>query len=394
MRKWIVDFTRQTAGNMAMMTALVAVPMSGIAGLAIDYLRYVDVQTELQAALDAAVLAGAVASSDNENAALTVFKHDSGGSYSTVTSVAFQKSGTVKVTGTVTATVPSTMASLIGITSMKLAITTAAESVPAADKLCIMTLEPSTAQEFLANSGADVNASSCTIQVKSTANPAAIFNAGTNIKSKKTCIEGNSIIDNGGTHPNLQTGCKTAADPYAGKIPAPSSSTCNFSNLNYSGNVTLSPGVYCGWMNFNSGTNVTLNPGTYVIKSGGWNVNGGTWTGNGVTFFYADTSKIQFNSAVAATLSAPTSGTYKDILMTEASGLSNTQFIFDDSKGFDMTGIIYLPSRDVVFNSNTTTRAHKMTAVMRSLILNSTNWNLTPYDNGSGSSGGMARLLN
>jgi hypothetical protein len=32
---------------------------------------------------------------------------------------------------------------------------------------------------------------------------------------------------------------------------------------------------------------------------------------------------------------------------------------------------------------------------MRTLILNSTNWNLTPYDNGSAATGsGMARLLN
>lgn len=387
-------FLSQTAGNTAVLTSLVAIPMCGIAGLAIDYTRYLDTQTQLQGAMDAAVLAGVAATSDHENKALDVFKHDSGGSYSTVSAVSFQKSGSVRVTGTLTAAVPTTMAGLIGIKSIRIAITTAAESAPPTDKLCIMTLAPGASQEFLANSGADVNASSCTIHVKSTANPAGIFNAGTTIKSKKTCIEGSTIIDNGGSHPNLQTSCKTAADPYAGKIPAPSTTTCNFSNLNYSGNVTINPGVYCGWMNFNAGTNVTLNPGTYVIKSGGWNVNGGTWTGKGVTFFYADTSKIQFNSAVAATLTAPNSGTYKDILMTEAAGLSNTQFIFDDSLGFDMTGIIDLPSRDVVFNSNTTTRSHKMTAVMRTLILNSTNWNLTPYDNGSASSGGMARLLN
>ncbi len=36
-------------------------------------------------------------------------------------------------------------------------------------------------------------------------------------------------------------------------------------------------------------------------------MNGGLWTGNGVTFYFADTSKIQFNSGMEQRLKAPSS---------------------------------------------------------------------------------------
>lgn len=97
---------------------------------------------------------------------------------------------------------------------------------------------------------------------------------------------------------NLYTSCAAESDPYAGNMPAVSQTTCTHSNLNFNGGtVNLTPGVYCGWINFNSGTNVNLAPGLYVIKNGGWNVNGGTWTGNGVTFYFADTSKFSSTAA-------------------------------------------------------------------------------------------------
>lgn len=386
-RRWI----RCSKGNFAVVTALAAVPVIGAAGVAVDYIRSNRAETQVQAALDSAVLAGVSAAADQETVASTYFAANFPLDGVEIKSSEFKKTGStnIKLRGTADLLVPTSFSRVIGIDSMTLSIHATAEaSDDPGNLLCILTLSPNENQSLLANSGADVNASGCEIHVKSVANPAAIFNAGTTIKSKRLCIEGTQYINNGGSFTNLETGCNTMADPYAGKIPAPASTACDYNNMNYSGNVTINPGVYCGWQNFNSGTNVTLNPGLYVIKSGGWNVNGGQWTGNGVTFYYADTSKIQFNSAVKATLKAPTTGTYKDILMAEAAGLSATQFIFDDNLGFDMTGILYLPSREVVFNSGTTTRSHKMTAVMRKVIFNSTRWNLTPYNGGG--SGGVA----
>jgi hypothetical protein len=136
--------------------------------------------------------------------------------------------------------------------------------------------------------------------------------------------------------------------------------------------------VYCGWFNFNGSPTVTLQPGVYVIKNGGWNVNGGKWTGTGVTFYFADTSHIQFNSGMNMTLSAPTSGTYSGILFYEPDGLSTSQFVFNDSVSESLSGLIYLPSRQLTFNSTSNMTSPNVTVIADSAIFDTLNWNVTP----------------
>jgi hypothetical protein len=209
------------------------------------------------------------------------------------------------------------------------------------------------------------------------------------------CLAGGNVLNNGGAPSTLVKSCAAIDDPYAGKLPTPVSTACTTSNGNYNGgSVTLTPGVYCGWFNFNNNPTVTFQPGLYVIKDGGWNVNGGTWSGNGVTFYYADQSKIQFNSAVAVNMTAPTTGTYANIMMFEKPGLGTSAFIFNDAKAMQMTGLIYLPSRDVTFNGGSSMTSRSFTMVVNTLILNETKWKLTPYANGisGGGEGKQVRL--
>jgi Putative Flp pilus-assembly TadE/G-like len=378
-------FIRNQLGNTTLIFSLAAIPMLGAAGVAVDSFRAGDVRSQLDAALDGAVIAGAAASSNYVAEAEKFFdlNFDSRDLISVERSFTFRDN--VIVTGTATAKFTPSFSSVLGYDIMSVDDEAEAEGMTGASnvgKLCILALAPNASQSLLMNSGAQVNAASCEVHVSSQANPAAIFNAGTDLKAQKTCIKGGNIIDNGGTHDNLETNCNALSDPYAGTVPEPVSTACDYNNGNYSGKVTLNPGVYCGWHNFNNSPTVDLNPGTYIIKSGGWNVNGGTWKGDGVTFYYADTSKIQFNSAVKADLKAPKSGDYADFLFAEKAGLSNSQFVLDDNKGFDMTGIMYLPSRDVIFNSGTKVTTQKMTAVMNTVIFNGVNWNLVHYENG------------
>lgn len=57
LRTLISNFRSNSSGNVAMITALVAVPMIGAVGCAIDYSNAVMIRTKLQAAADAAALA-------------------------------------------------------------------------------------------------------------------------------------------------------------------------------------------------------------------------------------------------------------------------------------------------------------------------------------------------
>jgi hypothetical protein len=200
--------------------------------------------------------------------------------------------------------------------------------------------------------------------------------------------------------PNLALGCNTASDPFAGVYPAPSTA-CTVTGQNYSGTVTLYPGVYCGWFNFNGVTDVTFNPGVYVIRNGGWNVSGGSFKGNGVTFYFADTSKIQFNSGMDTDLSPPRNGPLKGVLFHEAPNLPKSNFIFNNAIRNKMEGLIYLPSRDVTFNADSKMGNDKSTIVVHRLILNNVKMKLQPDPDapigqttqGSAASGGGSQTI-
>jgi len=285
----------------------------------------------------------------------------------------------------------------------------------ATSPVCILLLSQLDSQALLVNSGAVLNAQSCEVHVASTQNPAAMFNATLNVK--RICVKGANVTKNGGVTPPVVTSCATISDPFAGTLPTVSTNSCSnipnannnlnynsgssaavlpagvYGGINFSNNsVTLNPGVFCGSINFNgvtSGT-VTLNPGLYEIH-GTWNVNSG-WTVNGtdVTFYFVDqNAMVHFNGATAATLSAPTTGTYANILMYEPTGLS-TGYATIDSSTLNLKGLIYLPSRKLTANSTSNLSSTGLNMVLSTLTLNSTNWSIAPGAASMGVASGAA----
>ncbi len=61
------QFISSTSGNVAMMAALLAVPMFGVAGIALDAYRLGDAKARLQSAIDAGALAGASSTSTRQD---------------------------------------------------------------------------------------------------------------------------------------------------------------------------------------------------------------------------------------------------------------------------------------------------------------------------------------
>lgn len=373
----IASFFHDRRGNIAWIYALSFIPLTMAAAASVDVIAAFDAKTALQDAIDAATLAGANAD-NSATVGANVFASETAGKFAVNGTPSFVTNGDNSFTGTVTAKVPAQFLPLIGMDSLTIKVSATAMR-GASSAVCILVVDKTASQALLLNSGADIEASKCEMDVATKGSPAVIFNSGSTLNTAKTCIAGTSIINNGGIHPNVSTGCSVAADPFAGQLPTPTTTagSCNGGNYN-GGSITLSPGVYCGWYNFNSAPNVTFQPGVYVIKGGGWNVNGGTWNGTGVTFYFADNSKIQFNSGVNANLSAPTSGTYSGLLMYEVSGLSTSQFIFDDSKGHKLSGLIYLPSRQMIMNAGANTTADAVTLVVDTLTVNNATWYVTP----------------
>lgn len=373
-------------GSIGMVMAIALVVLVVAVGAAVDLAQVLRARELLQDALDQATIRAALTTgSGYVDAGQTTLAANLSGTGITEDklSSSFVRNSDSSISGSASITVPLSFMGIVGKSDTSVGVTAKAtpgtSTTAAAGTVCIL-LTSKNSQALLVNSGAVVNASDCEIHVQSNASGAAVFNSGTTINTKKICVKSASIIDNGGVHPNLEKSCSPASDPYASTLPAVTVGTCTYNSRNIdAATYTFQPGVHCGGVNFNSSKTVsTFNPGLYIIKGGDWNIQG-TLKGTDVTFYFADTSKFQFNSGAGAYLSAPTSGTYANILIYETTANSSvSQWPWNDSPGHVLSGLIHLPSRQLTMNSGMTASLDKVTIVADSLILNQTSWNLSP----------------
>jgi Flp pilus assembly protein TadG len=380
-------FRRDKAGNLAITFAAALVPLLGAVGASIDYSLANAERTRTQAVLDSAVLAGAqeTTSTLQINAASTFFSAQITNPWGTKPTASFSVDSTGKLTGTASGAVNSQFIKLVGFSAIPVSATSSAVATPSssstpAKKICILLTNSTNSQSLLVNSGANLTAPNCDIDVDSTSGTAAMINWGstTTLDVNKVCIKGGAT-QNGGTNPVVSTNCAAVSNPYVNTLPSVTVGSCTTSNQTYNpGNVTINPGVYCGSTNFNGNGTLTLNPGLYIIKSGTMTFNSGwTVTGTGVTFYLVDqNSTLQFNGNVTTNISAPTSGTYANILMFEPDSLSSSNLPIDGTSGSNLQGLIYLPSRNVTINSVSNVNADLVTMVFSTLTLDALNWNI------------------
>lgn len=356
---------------------------------------YVD-RNDMQGDLDAAMLAAASktdATARETQARLFLGLDVAGTQLDEGVGFSIKSNSDGSITGNYERTVTNRFLGLAGLPTFKVGVTTtvlAGEATPAAGNGCIYALG-NISQAVLINSGANVKSSKCEVHVHSTSNPAFIMNAGATVDTARFCVKGSSYIKNGGTLTNLHTSCAAEADPYAGTLPEPAvPTTCTTSGTMDGSTITLQPGKHCA-TTFNGSPTITFKPGLHII-SGRMIINSGaTVKAEGVTFYFPDVySEIRANGALSFTATAPTSGTYKGILMYEkTSDASNNrysqQYVFNGSNGETLEGIIHLPNRDVTYNS-TTNQTSKIALVVNSIIMNASNWKIEPYTGGTSSS--------
>lgn len=262
-------------------------------------------------------------------------------------------------------------ASMVGIRSIGITVRAEAYDKATNSGYCLYTSTSNTSssgpQGILLNGGT-MNAS-CGIYDDSGSSGALASNSGATVNSTKFVVHGGWSPNNGGTFSSTPvTNVDAVADPLS-YLTAPTPASCTSQTVNGSGSTTLNPGTFCSGFNLNSGTTVTLNPGTYIIE-GGVNVNSSsTLTGTGVTLYFTGSGQLQMNSGSTATLVAPTSGGMSGILIWEASSDSNA-LIIDGSASAKYQGAIYAPSAQLTLNSGGNTAAYTVVDV-KSMILDS-----------------------
>lgn len=239
---------------------------------------------------------------------------------------------------------------------------------------CIYTLSP-TGTDISMNGNTAIN-TGCGIFDDSNSG-SAISIVGANAQITATGQAKVDVVGNVSTHSPSQispapiVGASPVADPFANLV-APTSSPC----ITYSGQSVLSAGTYCNQISLNNGT-LTLNPGVYVLQGGidiGANANlvnntsGGDGSGGVMLYTTGASSNVNMHGHGDITLNAPTSGTYKGIVMWQDKNDTTAAALKGGSTEL-LNGTLYFPKADLTFNGGTSLTATNTTIVSWTLSL-------------------------
>lgn len=373
-------FNSDESGSVATVFAIALVPITLAVGAAVDYSQANNMKSKLQAALDAAILATAKASSSQtdtqkieigKNHFQAVFNVTSPPAPSIVISNGL-------VTGTVTYLVPTKFMGIAGFQTVAVRADAAAHTAKSGDA-CIHLLEP-TQIALTINSDSQLKVVNCGVQVNSSNSEAIYVNSNSKISASDICVKGNYKLNGGSTStPTPKINCPIKADPLA-SLPEPSYGGCNHTDLVVqSGQTkTLNPGVYCKKLEIQNSATVNLTPGIYFFPDTELIVNAqGKLIGDGVMlFFNNDSGFLNVNSGGRVQLKALTSGTYKGIVMFQSRASSSASapphIVNSDSSSY-FDGMIYVPNGKVMLNSDSTINlaAKRTLLIARTMEINS-----------------------
>ena len=167
LRNLLSSFAHAREGSIGVIFAIALIPLVAVIGAAIDYSRASDFRTSAQAALDAALLAGAKDGTSNwADVASRVFNAVMQNRLGTAGAPTFQQLSSESFKGTVSATVPTSFMAMMHIPTIDIALTTTAIAADA-DNSCILTLDhgqPSSHVSLSLNGAPVVNLSGCSIR--------------------------------------------------------------------------------------------------------------------------------------------------------------------------------------------------------------------------------------
>ncbi|GIW80534.1 MAG: hypothetical protein KatS3mg105_2341 [Gemmatales bacterium] len=385
---------KKRPGAVAPLVAILLVPMLIALALALDGGLMLDNKRKVQAAADAAALAGAVKLYKNypsqqgtdvygiakqaafEVAAANGFPDatgDEGGSNAGKAFVSVRVSPeapvvsspvVVDATGNlrpgyieviITYHQPAAFVSLIGTQSVAIQARAVARASFSDFNAGVMALDPKDDQSLKTNGNGVINVvngdiivNSIDYQAAKTAGNATI----TVTNGKNIFVTGGA--SGGGFNPPPITGVAPTPDPLA-YLPTPAVPSTNGTITTHgkSGNKTMTPGYYSQAVKFTNG-NITMQPGIYYFAKG-FDVSGqASVSGSGVMMFNAGNGASQGISITgqgSVSLSPPTSGVYKGILVFQDRA-SDAPIKVAGNGQFNITGTFYAAGGDVAIEGN------------------------------------------
>ena len=368
LRRWMGALAGDRRGGVLIYTAIVTPTLLGFAGLSIDVGLWQANKRVVQAAVDAAAIAGAlevkrtngnglIQGAAERDAAANGFNADGGDvlifRYPPQTGVAIGDTSAVEVI------IQRSTATMFSRLFMPNAVTISARAVARfdIDDTCLWSLNPTMRGAIKIAGGAQVQLG-CGILVNSS-DLEALTQSGT------SCLSASRLKVAGGftgdcLNPTPLTGVNQIADPLAA-LPKPSylQGACDYDAkivVNAGETLTLSPGVYCNDISILSDGQVEFLPGVYILDRAGLNFSAqATVTGNGVTFYLSENNRTNNNIRIAGgasvQLSAPTDGDLAGVLFyQDRNSSSSITHNLTGGSTMDLDGILYFPNNDLTFS--------------------------------------------
>lgn len=362
---FLKTFAKDRRGSIAVTFSLAATPLMLMAGAAMDYSRAARERHDMQAALDSALLAAALAKpAQRQDIATKVYNARSGKAERVEETLTLSSNDAARtLSGVVHAKVPTTLLKVGGLNSLDV---TAQGTVSLDNGPVCMLLKSPTGIGLDMGSSTNISMPGCEVHVYSAASNAVAFSSGAAVDAAELCVKGEitykSAMEKASYHPK----CTPARDEY--KLPTMAADpTCRYKNEVYanSPNVVLTEGTICGGMTFKSASTVTFKPGLYRVRGGAISFSASsTVVADGVTFYFEDEkSFFSMNANSKMSITAPTAGLYKGIAMFEAPGLPLSDVSYVSAASASMQGLFYLPSRNLKLNSSTGLTSRRLTIV-------------------------------
>jgi Flp pilus assembly protein TadG len=353
-------FFRNDGASVIPTFAVALLPLLALMGASVDYSGANRIQTKLQAALDAAVLAGAHDDSASwASTAANTFNATFQSADGMQATPSFVMNTDGSFTGSVNTSFTTSFLGIVGVSSINVNASATAMVAPTSPggQYCMVALNQTAqpAVQVSGNGNITITAPNCVMQVNSNASPAVSLNGNASINTTDNCYVGTvQTVGNSTVTPMPDATCKTFPDPFA-NWPKPTV-TCDpaLKNFTQSNNNPVNPGTYCGGMNFSGNVNVTFNPGTYIIQDGVLQESGGTFTGNGVTLFLTGTGagiqmsgKANWHLVAPSDMSQPFPGFVIYLDPSGPTGLAANSSSLSGQSELYFEGIVYLPGQQV-----------------------------------------------
>ena len=372
-------------GSVCIVTLLV------FAGLAIDVGNVRYQKRQMQAAVDAAALAGAIEMStcgstadcsamtaaakaaltengftvttpltqcaSNSSSSLTLWVNN-GPCYLGSTSADPEYGSTKYVEAVLTGPVNTIFAGVAGFKTMKITVRAEAAGAPSSYCMIVSANSSSSTKGITLQGGSSggISAPTCGIYDDDSSSSNAVTDNSGTVTSKKFMVVGTGIQNSGATiTPAPTTNQSALADPLT-YLSAPTAGSCTSQSSTPANGATLTPATFCSGITLNSNVSVTMGAGTYYIENGINVDTGATMNGTAGVTVYIATGQANFNSGSTVELTAPTTGTLAGIALWQAASDTN-EINLDSGASSEFDGAIYAPTAELTFNSATNAAA-------------------------------------